>query len=117
MIQRRTVARVAILAFLLVDACAFGRKACAGRWRRRGLMLNPRGELRFGFCDNLEPHPGVLHSTKFGTGALICAGRISFEPNIGGTPWYGIHFASQLRDPEIVDYVGGLDFRKQPAAH
>jgi len=73
-------------------------------------------ELSLTFCDDDEPHPGVLIAAEFRAGAFVRSGLVRLQPDEIWMPADHVHLRAQLGDPERVNDVGGLDANAKLAA-
>src|SRR5579859_3349224 len=88
--------------------------ACHGvrvGWRHRiGLLtVQPVDIIGLRLHDQLEAHMGVLQAAVLGADAAIGANSVGAEEFIVVMAWYYIGFSGDLRNPETVNDIGGLE--------
>src|SRR6185437_2059372 len=95
------------------------RRGISSRRRRRsrGLSSEP-GLVGLRRVDNdPESHPGMLRATIFSAGAAEDTGVFRAHPYEVLTPRHSVDFAGELRNPEVMDHIGGVDFDKRVLLH
>jgi len=80
-------------------------------------MALPGVELALRLGDDDNAHPGVLRAAVLCARTEIRSGGIGFHRYERRMAGHGVHLASQLGDPEVVDDVRGLDANPERLAH
>src|SRR5204862_7394380 len=112
--------RMAAYARLLFEYLQSLAKLPVGGWRPRWWAALPgQPGVVIALCLGGDPqeHPGVLRATIFGAGPLVDAGAAGLQVEIGGVARSEVELAAELRHPEAVYHVGGLQAGVQALAH